>query len=224
MGDALGATLPFAAGIALSPFPIAAVILVLLSPNARRSGVAFAAGWICGLLVIGGLMLGLSDASEAAGSGGAESTLSGVVKLVLGAALLGAAARKWRRRPRPGDEPQMPRWMGAFESATPLRSFALAAGLSANPKNLAFLLAATATISASAATSAEQVATLVVFVLLASAGAVVPVVAYFAMGERAETAMPPVRDWMLRNNAAVLAVIFVIFGVKLVGDSIAILA
>ncbi len=224
MGDALGGTLPFAAGIALSPFPIAAVILVLLSPNARRSGVAFAAGWMGGLLVIGGLMLGLSDATEAAGSGGSESTLSGVVKLVLGAALLGAAARKWRERPGPGDEPQLPRWMRAFESATPPRSFALAAGLSANPKNLAFLLAATATISASSATFAEHVATLVVFVLLASAGAVVPVVAYFAMGERAETAMPPVRDWMLRNNAAVLATIFVIFGVKLVGDAVAILA
>ncbi|MFC2153253.1 hypothetical protein ACFLQ7_01280 [Actinomycetota bacterium] len=38
MGDAIGATLGYAAGIAVSPIPIAAVILVLFSGRARVNG------------------------------------------------------------------------------------------------------------------------------------------------------------------------------------------
>jgi hypothetical protein len=224
MGDALGATLPFAVGIAASPFPIAAVILVLLGDDARRRGVAFAAGWTCGLLAIGGVMLLIGDASDAAGSDGAESTGSGIVKLLLGAVLLAGAALKWRGRPGPDDEPTMPGWMAAFETAPPARAFALAAALSANPKNLAFLFAATTTIAASAASSAEHAVALVVFILIAALGATAPLAAYVALGPRAPGVLAPVRVWLVRNNAVVIAVMFLIFGATLLGDGIAILA
>ena len=50
MGNAISAVLPLALGIALSPIPIIATILLLLSPRARASSVGFAAGWILGIL------------------------------------------------------------------------------------------------------------------------------------------------------------------------------
>ena len=73
MGDAIGATLGYAVGIAVSPIPIAAVILMLFSAKAGTNSTSFLFGWIVGLSVGGGLVLvlGLEE------SGGGESTASG---------------------------------------------------------------------------------------------------------------------------------------------------
>jgi Sap, sulfolipid-1-addressing protein len=53
MGQAIGEILPFAVGVALSPVPIIAVILMLVTPRARVSGPAFVVGWLTGLAVVG---------------------------------------------------------------------------------------------------------------------------------------------------------------------------
>jgi hypothetical protein len=44
MADAIGAVLGFAVGIAVSPLPVMAVVLVLLSERARANGPLFLAG------------------------------------------------------------------------------------------------------------------------------------------------------------------------------------
>jgi Sap, sulfolipid-1-addressing protein len=46
LGEAIGDLLPSAVGVALSPIPIVAVILMLGTPRARSNGPAFAAGWV----------------------------------------------------------------------------------------------------------------------------------------------------------------------------------
>ena len=49
MGQALGQVLPLAVGVALSPIPIIAVILMLFSERATVNGLAFLFGWIVGI-------------------------------------------------------------------------------------------------------------------------------------------------------------------------------
>ena len=49
LSDAIGGLLPSAVGVALSPIPIIAVILMLDTPKARSNGPAFALGWVFGL-------------------------------------------------------------------------------------------------------------------------------------------------------------------------------
>ncbi len=53
MGQAIGGSLPLAIGIAVSPIPIIAVVLMLTTPVARVNGPAFVLGWLLGLGVIG---------------------------------------------------------------------------------------------------------------------------------------------------------------------------
>lgn len=48
MGDAIGSTLGYAVGIAVSPIPIAAVILMLFSGRARVNSVSFMFAWVVG--------------------------------------------------------------------------------------------------------------------------------------------------------------------------------
>src|SRR5687767_13567265 len=48
----IGALLPAAMGIALSPIPIIVVVIVLGTPNARKTGSFFALGWILGFTAV----------------------------------------------------------------------------------------------------------------------------------------------------------------------------
>jgi threonine/homoserine/homoserine lactone efflux protein len=52
MGAALGEILGFAVGVAISPVPIIAVILMLFSAKAGANGISFVAGWLIGLLFL----------------------------------------------------------------------------------------------------------------------------------------------------------------------------
>ena len=67
MGQAIGQVLPFAAGIAVNPLPIIAVVLLLATPRGRWTGSAFAAGWLFGLLILGVVVLVSPAGTEESG-------------------------------------------------------------------------------------------------------------------------------------------------------------
>ena len=48
MGAAVGDVLGLAAGVAVSPLPIVAMILVLATPQGRANGSLFGLGWLPG--------------------------------------------------------------------------------------------------------------------------------------------------------------------------------
>ena len=75
MGAVIGEILPFALGIAISPVPIIAVILMLFSKRAGSTSVGFLIGWLLGIIVATGIFTAI--AGSTAVTGGAPS--SGVV-------------------------------------------------------------------------------------------------------------------------------------------------
>ena len=221
MGAAIGAIIGLAVGVAISPVPIIAVILMLFSPKARQNSVAFLLGWLVGLVVVGTLVL-VADVSS---SDSGESTTSGWVKLILGVLLLALAWRSWSGRPQGDREPEMPKWMSSIDGFAPGKSFGLAALLSGvNPKNLALTAAAAASIGAAGLSSGQEFATLAVFVVIASLTVALPVVFYLVLGERADATLTGWKDWLQANNATVMVVLLAVFGAKLIGDGIAILS
>jgi Sap, sulfolipid-1-addressing protein len=56
---------------------------------------------------------------------------------------------------------------------------------------------------------------LIVFVVIASVGIIVPVVAYLAGGERAAGVLDGWKTWLSANNTAMMAVLFLVFGAVL---------
>jgi hypothetical protein len=136
MGKAIGDILPLAIGVAISPVPIIAIVLMLGTPRARATGPAFALGWIVGLTLVGTIMLVIATGNAATESGNPETWVS-VLKLVLGALFLLLAIKQWRSRPAPGDEAVMPKWMRAIDSFSPGKALVAGVALSGlNPKNL----------------------------------------------------------------------------------------
>src|SRR6185369_7147942 len=112
--QAISAILPLALGVALSPVPIIAVILMLGTPKARSDGPMFALGWVLGLLGVSIVVLLVAH-----GASNNDSTASDSVdtlQLVLGVLFLWMAAKQWRKRPKRGEEAEMPKWMATIDS------------------------------------------------------------------------------------------------------------
>lgn len=224
MGEAIGQVLSLGVGVALSPVPIIAVVLMLGTPKARGNGLAFVLGWVLGLAVVGAIVL------VAAGGAGATDneqpkTWVSVLKIVLGALLLLLAAKQWRGRPRAGEAAELPKWMRTIDTFTPGRSAGIAFALAGvNPKNLLLTVSAGAAIAQTGASTGGQAAALAVFVAVGTLGPGLPVGIYFAMGERAAHMLDELKVWMGAHNAAIMAVLCLVLGAKLAGDGISGLA
>ena len=100
MGQAIGGSLPLAVGIALSPIPIIAVVLMLTSHKARVNGPAFVLGWLIGLGVVGAIVLAVAGPGGASKSGSPAAWV-GWLKFALGVLLLLVAARQFRSGANP---------------------------------------------------------------------------------------------------------------------------
>jgi len=222
MGGAIGEMLPLAIGIAISPLAIVAVILILTTPQARTNGPAFLGGWLLALAVVGGVALVVTDAAESADTSGPR-TIVAVLKLALGVTLLVLAWRGFRSRPQPGEDAPLPKWMAALDRFTPGRSLAVGALFGGvKPKNLILAAAAAAGIAGAGLGGAQQVVVLLLLILVASIAIIAPVAVYFLLGdERSARVLDGWKTWLQANNSAVMIVLFVVFGVVLLGKGIA---
>ena len=220
MGQAIGQMLPFAVGIAISPIPIVAVVLMLGTRNAKSDSLSFLVGWLGAMAIAGAILLAIAGSADLT-EDGAPADSSSTLKVVLGVVLLGLAVKQWRKRPAPGEEPEMPKWMDAVEGFTPVKSAGLGVLVSVvNPKNLILIVGGVTAIAQTEVSGAEQAIAWIIFMAIATIGVAAPVVIYFAMGDKAAGILADLKIWMAHHNAAIMAVILVIIGVKLIGDSI----
>ena len=224
MGKAIGGSLPLAVGIALSPIPIIAVVLMLTSRKAKVNGPAFILGWLIGLGIVGAIVLSVAGAGGASKSGSPATWVSWV-EIALGVLLLLVAARQFRSRPRGDDEPQMPKWMATIDKTTPPAALGLAALLAgANPKNLLLAVGGAAAIAQTGIPGGQQAIAYLIFALIGTLGVGIPVGIYFVMGKRSENLLAGLKDWMTAHNAVIMSVLCVIIAAKLIGDAISSLA
>jgi len=220
VGDAIGQTLSLAVVAALSPFPIIAVILMLVSERAKANGPAYVVGWLVGIGMVGTIVLLLAGPASASDDG-EPATWVDVLKLVLGLLLVLVALKQWRERPHDGEEAATPKWMAAIDDFTPVQALgagAVLAGL--NPKNLLLAVAAAATIAQTGIPGGEQAIAYAVFALVSTVGVAAPVVIYFVLGDRAGPLLDRMKGWLGHNNAVIMAVLCLVIGAKLVGDAI----
>lgn len=220
MGKAIGDILPLAIGVAISPVPIIAIVLMLGTPRARTTGPAFALGWIAGLTVAGTIMLVIASGNATTDTGKPETWVS-LLKLVLGALFLLLAMKQWRGRPEAGEEAVMPKWMrtiDTFKAGKAIIGGVVLSGL--NPKNLALTIAAAAAIAQTGISSGEEAGAMAIFVALGSLTIVAPLVIFFALGSRAARILDGLKTWMAAHNAAIMAVLLLVLGFKLIGDAI----
>jgi hypothetical protein len=89
-----------------------------------------------------------------------------------------------------------------------------------NPKNVLLVAAAAAEIAGVGLTGGQQALVLVAFALIASLGVLTPLVVALVLGQRAARVLDGLRGRMVRFNAVIVSVLFVVIGAKLIGDAI----
>jgi threonine/homoserine/homoserine lactone efflux protein len=220
MGSVIGEILPLAVGIAISPIPIIAVILMLLSPHAKGTSLGFMIGWIAGIVVAIVVFTLLSSVIPQQTGGG--SPVAGVIKIILGLLLLFMALRQWRGRPAKGEEAAMPKWMSAIDSMTAGKGLGLGFLLSAvNPKNLLMAFSAGVIVGGASLAFGQAVIVIIIFVLLAGCTVIIPVIGYLIASARLAGPLDRLREWLVDNNAVIMAVVLLVIGVAVIGKGIA---
>jgi threonine/homoserine/homoserine lactone efflux protein len=206
--------------VAIFPVPIIAVVLLLGLKHGTRKGLAFVLTWCAGLAALGAIVLALAGIADANNDGEAASWVN-VLLLGLGLLLLAFAVKQWRGRPRGDKEAPMPGWMRTIDDFTIVKSAGAGFALTAlNPKNVMLTAAAAAEIAEAGLPTGKEVAVLVVFVALASAGVITPLIVSLALGERSRELLDGLRGWMARYNAVIMSVLLLLIGAKLIGDAI----
>ncbi len=220
MGQGIGAVLTFSIGVAISPVPIIAVILMLFSERAKVNGPAFLLGWVLALAVVTSVVYLVADKNNAATSTSAADTIAWG-KIVLGLLLLLLALRNWRQRPAPGAEAEMPKWMAGIDSVSPVKAAGLGVLLAGvNPKNLILTAGAAAGLAQLGLSSTDVVVSSIVFVVIASSTIAGPVLYYSFGGDRAKASLDSMKAWLAVHNAAVMSVLFLVFGVDLIAKAL----
>jgi hypothetical protein len=219
MGQAIGDLLPTAIGVALSPVPIIAVILMLGTPRAKSNGPAFAVGWILALVIVSVIVVLVAGGSDDPDSG--SSTAVDIVKVVIGALFLLMAAAQWRKRPKPGVEPEMPKWMAAIDGFTAGKSLGFGAVLAGvNPKNLALTFTAAATIAQAGLSGGGTALAIAVFVIIGSITVAGPVLFYLFAAEKAVGPLNSIKQFMADHNAVIMMILLLVLGAKVLGQGI----
>ncbi|MGW0037406.1 GAP family protein [Gordonia sp. NPDC003376] len=215
MNAVIGDILPLAVGVAVSPVPLIAVILMMLGTRARSTSVGFGVGWVAGILVATVIFIVVGGAIS---TGDEPSSTTGWIKLVLGVVLLADGMRQWRARDADAGTPA---WMKAIDDMKAPAAAGIGFALAAiNPKNLMMCIGAGIAIGAADLDTGPLIGTIAIFVILAASTVLVPVVAYLAAADRLRDRLTRLKAWLEANNKTVMAVLILVIGAVLIGKGL----
>lgn len=215
-GSALAGLIPLGLVISLSPITVIPAVLVLQAPRPRPSGLAFLAGWVLGLAAVTALSVAASGLLG--GLDRSPPRWSSWLRVVLGAALIVFGIYRWLTR---HGHTESPRWMRSFATITPPRAGVTALALVVlRPDVLLICVPAGLAVGAAGLGAAGDWLAAAFFVAIAASTVAVPVLAYAGAGERLDDALARLKDWMDKNNAALMAGLLVVIGLMVLYNGI----
>jgi hypothetical protein len=200
--------------VAISPFSIiVAIFVVLHTDRALANGFAFLVGRLLALAAVTAVFLQVPRMISSL-----NRPVSPPVLIATGGILLVIGVWVWLRRDAMTEEPV---WLTRFSRLTPVGALAIGALLVvSNPKMLAAsaaagLLIGTAGVSVAGVSVAGASGAVVYYSAVASSTVAVPVLAYLAVGARADHHLTRLKQWLHRRSGLVSAVILVAAGITL---------
>jgi len=211
-GSVLGALTPLALVTAISPLTIIPAVLVLQAPRPRPSSLAFLAGWLFGLATLTALFVLGSGAFG--GMHKSPPAWESWLRVVLGSALIVFGIYRWLTRQ---SHTESPKWMRSFATISPIRAGLTGLVLTLVRLDvLAMCLVAGLDIGTRQLSGAAEFLCAVFFVAVSASTVAIPILAYAAAGHRLDETLARLKDWMEKNNAALLAAILILIGLMLV--------
>jgi hypothetical protein len=215
-GSVLAGLIPLALVIAISPLSIIPAVLVLQAPRPRPASLAFLAGWLFGLAALTALFV--AGSGVLGGMHKSPPTWASWLRVALGSALIGFGVYRWLTRHR---HTESPAWMRSFATISPTRAGITGLALVVVRFDvLVMCLVAGLAIGTSQLSVAGELICAVFFVAVSASTVAIPVLAYAAAGQRLDDTLARLKDWMEKNNAALLAAILVLIGLMVLYNGI----
>jgi Sap, sulfolipid-1-addressing protein len=212
--------IPLGLVISLSPLTVIPAVLVLQAPRPRPTGLAFLAGWLFSLIALTALSVAASGLL-----GGLDKSpprWTSWLRVVLGSALIVYGIVKWFTR---RGHTESPGWMRSFATITPVRAALTGAALAAVRPDVALIcVPAGLAIGGSGLGAASDWLAAACFVAVAASSVAIPILAYAAAGSRLDDALARLKEWMDKNNAALLAAVLIVIGAMILYHGIDALA
>lgn len=220
MGSAIGELFPLAVALACGPLPLIALVLILVSQDARKNGVGFVIGRLAGLSAIVAVTLVIFSliGDPSFGHHGHPSPAVSIARIVIGVVLIVLGARSWLKRNEPDKPSPIARRVDGLTAKGAIGMGVLVSVV--DPSCLALGLLAGVDIASARAPIATAVLVAAGFVLVATVSVTIPLLVYLAGGQAAERKIAGVKDWLLSNEKAVMMVLFFVIGAMLVGRGI----
>jgi hypothetical protein len=210
--------LPLALAIAVSPVPVLAVVLMLVSDRGRTNAYALLTGWALALTLVGGgvAVLGIGAADD-----GGDDRHVAVAQFVLAGILVAVIAAELRRRSRRAASERPPRWLALLAEIGPGRAVVLGVALVVlNAKDASLTVVAGARLAEAGPGAPGAVLAVALFVLVASSTVIAPVAVDLALGERAAPVLQRWRTVLERHGStAVIATLAAVAAVLVVQGS-----
>ena len=212
----LAGLIPLALVIAISPLSIIPAVLVLQAPRPRPASLAFLAGWLFGLAALTALFV--AGSGVLGGMHKSPPTWASWLRVALGSALIGFGIYRWLTRHR---HTESPAWMRSFATISPTRAGITGLALVVVRFDvLVMCLVAGLAIGTSQLSVAGELICAVFFVAVSASTVAIPVLAYATAGQRLDDTLARLKDWMEKNNAALLAAILVLIGLMVLYNGI----
>jgi hypothetical protein len=218
MWNALGHLIPIAAAGALSTVPITATILLLLSPNQRRSTLPFVIGYVVGIAVMAVVFSLLAEVLPLLPNRQPQAAV-GTAEIVVGAGMLVLAVVQWRRRPRDRAAAE-PRWLKAVGSLGPWSSLGFGLALCLRPKSILLSIAAGLAVRGGDLNAGEAAIAIAVYTLISASTVIVLTAMALLSVQRTRTWLERTRAWMALNGAIITVAILALIGLVVIGNGI----
>jgi hypothetical protein len=200
--------IPLALVVSISPLSVIPAVLVLQTPRPRPTGLAFLGGWLLGLIALTAVFIEFSDALS--GLQNKPPVWASWTRVVLGLALIGFGVYRWLHR---AGQSESPKWMRSFETLKPARAAVFGLVLTVvRVEVLTMCALAGLNIGGGHLGRAGELIAGAVYIAISASTVAIPVLAYVAAGHRLDDAMARLKEWMDRNNAAMLAVVLILIG------------
>jgi Sap, sulfolipid-1-addressing protein len=200
--------IPLGLVVALSPLSIIPAVLVLQAARPKPTSLAFLGGWLFGLAALTAIFVASSDALGDLRK--SPPTWASWLRVVLGLGLIAFGIYRWLTR---HGHTESPKWMRSFATLTPVRAAVTGLVLVVIRLEVLIMCAlAGLAIGSGGHSMAANWILAAVFVGVAASTVAIPVAAYAGAGDRLDASMARLKDWMERNNAALLAAILVLIG------------
>ena len=240
MAAIIGHILPLGVGVALSSVPIVVMVLILLSPKGRWSGLAYLIGAVIGLVGLTALFTAIASLLPPAPAA-EQSPLFASIEIVLGIALLVLAALRWRRRvvarrrsrfesttgtaPAAGPGATAPtgvaKWMERVTTLGPIPSLGVGFVLMLRPKNLLLTITAGVAIAAGGADLGGTIVAIAIFVVLGLSTVAAPIIYSIVDPARMRKPLEETRVWIEGNSSTVTTIVLLVLGTVIIGSGLA---